>query len=466
MKRAIPWKMRMNQVEGFVSIGEPFSKHVWKAHDRLLMTYAGLLIRPSLTTSLLWRKIWLLALMEFHMLPTGVPGILVRNSSLMLTELFWKEVPFLIILLRVELTVFYHQDLWHRLQWKDHSITRRTSSFDFVQIAIASFSLLPSVEASIGTPWGAYILHRDASLPGRWRTTSLRLRPLLWPTSRALRKNQVSLLTDFAAAYPSVNHSWIFSVLENTGLPGFLCRCLRSIYSDSITHLEFAGAEWGTIPHGQRCETRLSREWFPFRNSLWPDLQVAPRDNYPKEPWQLGLLAACPMCLRWRSRCCIILFSGFNDCAGTSISFCGLHCSWISENCEEFREMQIVRHAKHVGTMIGSDGTPSSLVGTQEIHPARAENQCVYEEAGWEIVRLQDWCDLCAEFYWLRVRTRQGNPQGREPCSSTYKSRTIQRYTVYPSWSWLRMWSWSWPGGYSLHQPCGSLSSCCMLDHA
>ena len=25
-------------------------------------------------------------------------------------------------------------------------------------------------------------------------------------------------LTDFAAAYPSVNHSWIFSVLEHTGL--------------------------------------------------------------------------------------------------------------------------------------------------------------------------------------------------------------------------------------------------------
>ena len=53
------------------------------------------------------------------------------------------------------------------------------------------------------------------------------------------------LLTDFAAAYPSVNHSWIFSVLENTGLSGSLCRFLRSIYKDSITHVEFAGAERG-----------------------------------------------------------------------------------------------------------------------------------------------------------------------------------------------------------------------------
>ena len=55
------------------------------------------------------------------------------------------------------------------------------------------------------------------------------------------------LLTDFAAAYPSVNHSWMFSVLENIGLPSFLCRFLRSIFRDSITHVEFAGAERGQI---------------------------------------------------------------------------------------------------------------------------------------------------------------------------------------------------------------------------
>ena len=29
---------------------------------------------------------------------------------------------------------------------------------------------------------------------------------------------------------------------------------------------------------------------------------------------------------------------------------------WLSEKCEEFREMQIVRYAKYVGTMIGPDG--------------------------------------------------------------------------------------------------------------
>ena len=72
------------------------------------------------------------------------------------------------------------------------------------------------------------------------------------------------LLTDFAAAYPSVNHSWIFSVIENTGLPFFLCRFLRNIYRDSMTHVVFRGSRTRTIFHGQRSTTRLSCEWFPL----------------------------------------------------------------------------------------------------------------------------------------------------------------------------------------------------------
>ena len=51
------------------------------------------------------------------------------------------------------------------------------------------------------------------------------------------------LLTDFAAAFPSVNHTWIFSVLENIGLPDLLCRFLRSNHRDCTTYVEFAGAE-------------------------------------------------------------------------------------------------------------------------------------------------------------------------------------------------------------------------------
>ena len=59
------------------------------------------------------------------------------------------------------------------------------------------------------------------------------------------------LLTDFAAAYPSVNHFWIFSVLENTGLPDFLCRFFTK-------HLQ-----------GQHHTHGICREQNED-NSLWP----------------------------------------------------------------------------------------------------------------------------------------------------------------------------------------------------
>ena len=86
MKRAVPWNTKMNQEEDFVSIGEPFSMHVWKAtqitrtifcnmSNMLLMTSAALLIRRGSTNSLLWRKIRFLVLTEFHMVRTGVLGV-------------------------------------------------------------------------------------------------------------------------------------------------------------------------------------------------------------------------------------------------------------------------------------------------------------------------------------------------------------------------------------------------------
>ena len=58
------------------------------------------------------------------------------------------------------------------------------------------------------------------------------------------------LLTDFAAAYPSVNHSWIFSVIENTGLLPFLCHFLRNNYRKHHT--------WNSREQNED-------------NSLWPE---------------------------------------------------------------------------------------------------------------------------------------------------------------------------------------------------
>ena len=72
--------------------------------------------------------------------------------------------------------------------------------------------------------------------------------------------------------------------------------------------------------------------------------------------------------------------------------------TWISENFEEFREMQIVRHATFFG-----------IVGLhqEEICTGRDQNQCVYQKLGRATVRYQDLLEFRAEFHWLRVCSRQ-----------------------------------------------------------
>ena len=105
------------------------------------------------------------------------------------------------------------------------------------------------------------------------------------------------LLTDFAAAYPSVNHSWIFSVLENTGLRDFLCRFQRSIERDCTTHVEFARAERGQFPRARGVRQGCPASGFLFAVAFDPT-SMAPRIHYPEEPRQFGFFAACTMRLR------------------------------------------------------------------------------------------------------------------------------------------------------------------------
>ena len=90
-------------------------------------------------------------------------------------------------------------------------------------------------------------------------------------------------LKDFAAAYLTVNHTWILSVIEKTGLLDFISRFLRNTSSDSITNVELEGTIRGqSFVDGRK--TGLSSKWFSFCNGLRSFLQMSPRDNYPKEP--------------------------------------------------------------------------------------------------------------------------------------------------------------------------------------
>ena len=73
---------------------------------------------------------------------------------------------------------------------------------------------------------------------------------------------------------------------------------------------------------------------------------------------------------------------------------------WLSDNCEDCCEMQVVRYAKYVGTMIGPDGQANG-----KKKPARTEHQRLYQKSGRETVRSQNLCGVCVELHWLRMCT-------------------------------------------------------------
>ena len=113
-------------------------------------------------------------------------------------------------------------------------------------------------------------IHTSQRCISAWQMTDHIFEVETTALARVARAPQDSsvLLTDFAAAYPSVNHSWIFSVLEHTGLPGFLCRFLQKYLQGKHPTRGICGRRSRTIPCGQRCTTRLSCKWFPFLR--WP----------------------------------------------------------------------------------------------------------------------------------------------------------------------------------------------------
>ena len=94
------------------------------------------------------------------------------------------------------------------------------------------------------------------------------------------------LLTDFAAAYPSVNHSWIVHVLEKAELPEFIRRFLRMICCNGAAQVEIAGENQGTIPHGQGREAKLSCERLLICSGVRSHLPLAREHDHPKEPWR------------------------------------------------------------------------------------------------------------------------------------------------------------------------------------
>ena len=185
-------------------------------------------------------------------------------------------------------------------------------------------------------------------------------------------------LTGFAAAYASVNHSWIFHVLEKAELPEFICRFLRRIYCDSTTHVEFAGMTGGQFLMARGVRQACPASGFLFAMAFDPIFRWLQDAIIPRNLSGLDFLKPAPCAyaddfavaassFRRLMTALTPAFQVVDQIAGLNLNH--RKCCWVqygSESCqslldweamnsEEFREMKTVKHAKYVGTMIGPE---------------------------------------------------------------------------------------------------------------
>ena len=102
--------------------------------------------------------------------------------------------------------------------------------------------------------------------------------------------------------------------------------------------------------------------------------------------------------------------------------------TWISENCEEFREMPRQICWNHDCPR----WTPSSLDSTPKNHPACGENQSFYQKPCGATLRVQDLCPLCNRY--IDPYPRQTKLLSRlrpTPFSVPQQARTTQNLITF-----------------------------------
>ena len=68
---------------------------------------------------------------------------------------------------------------------------------------------------------------------------------LAWSASCA--KSAAILLFDFAAAFPSIAHQWIFYVLEHMALPQGFLNVIRQLYTDCKSFITLCGQRFQSL---------------------------------------------------------------------------------------------------------------------------------------------------------------------------------------------------------------------------
>ena len=244
--------------------------------------------------------------------------------------------------------------------------------------------------ASTGTPSGAYTRLRCIS--NRQLTDNI-FEAETTALAHLLCAPQESgiLLTDFATAHSSVNHSWIFHVFEKAELPRFIGRFLRSIYVYSNTEVEFAEKAGGHFFMAKGVRQGCPASGFLFAKAFdpffpWLHDKVIPHFLQPSPCAYADDFAVTAPSFRSFMAALSPAFAVIDRVPGLNLNHrkccwvqygsdsCHELLDWVSINCEEFRELKIVKLAKYVGTRIGPEGCLHRWITPREKCIQRAWN--------------------------------------------------------------------------------------------
>ena len=179
-------------------------------------------------------------------------------------------------------------------------------------------------------------------------------------------------------------------MLEKTELPEFICRFLRIIYDDSTTHVEFEGATRGQFLMARGVRQGRPASGFLFVMAFDPIFSWLQDAIIPRNPDGLDFLqpaqcayaddlAVAASSFRDLMTALAPAFHSVDHIAGLNLNHrkcCWVQYGserhesplhWLSDNCEDFRQMHVVRHAKYVGTMIRPDGHIHRWMGPRKI---------------------------------------------------------------------------------------------------
>ena len=198
-------------------------------------------------------------------------------------------------------------------------------------------------------------------------------------------------LWDFRAAFPSVEHEWIFFVLVAMMLPGFVIHAIKQLYKHCKVVIVFAGMrkEGFNITAGIKQGCPLSGTLFalaldPFmRRLLWQlpasmgiltgfadDLGALLFDLFKSLPWLMHVFYqfASASGLHLNKEKCVLI-------PLWSISEKNLR-NWLAEDVGGFQKCTISNFAKYLGIMIGPDAAGKSWVAptkkyVERVHAVR-----------------------------------------------------------------------------------------------